>query len=430
MLADFLHTCFPSTRARAGLADRNSYLAALPDIHLATTPLVKTAIDTLCFAHLGSKSRDPRLIRESQRSYGKVLSFLVKATSRPAQRTPAFDPRAVVTSIMLLCLYDDQIPVHLQQGNEFATHYLGCQQLLNLYGARMFNRHEPFDRLLFWSLRMPCFFIGVTRRKATVMDRSDFIGLADILPGKKPLVGFYRIAMRLPAILESVDQVLQDGTSSSLQPIIHELCELRLQMITWLESLCQNSIDRYWEMPEVFSVSEIDAFNMETEEHCFITTSTTFTTFFKFHSPGHVVKNHTWSAVCCLVVDCTLLRLLHFLPQSSEYMTSLRSPQQISQDAFHQASDLCRSLHHYSSFDGLAYCDFTDFITELALNYFAESGAAPQLGWCQALRVATQMRRERIRHTIQPKTLCRMADAGPGFANAVRYRTRSLVIPR
>lgn len=73
MLSDFLESNFPSTRARAGLADRGSYLATLPDIEIATTPMLKTAIDTLCFCTYWGKDRRP--------AAGAALTDLVRCSA-------------------------------------------------------------------------------------------------------------------------------------------------------------------------------------------------------------------------------------------------------------------------------------------------------------------------------------------------------------
>lgn len=427
MLSDFINSYFPTTRARAGLADRRSYLAALPDVDLARTPILNMAIQTLCFAHIGAKTGDSRLIKESQDSYGNVLSSLIQATTRPNVNNSCFEPKAVITSIMLLCLYDDAVPIPHQGKNGWATHYWGIQQLLQAYGPSILNMDEPFDRLIFWNLRMPCWFLGVARRKAIAMGQSGFLDLSDYSSHSRgPLTDFYRIAMQIPAVLERTDQQINSSASSDgLRMLCGEIITLREQMNDWFATRICISADKRLETPELFTTADTDAFDIANQAHCFMSTSTTFEEFFRFRAPGYLVKNHTYLKICLLVLDCTLLRLLHFTPLTESVIRPM-SVTEIENDAFAEAADLCRSLHHYSCFEGLAYADWTDFITEIAQNFFEEFGAAKELGWCQAVRVATKLRRDHIKRTVQPKTLCRMGDAGPGFAAATRYRTRHL----
>ncbi|KAF2163801.1 hypothetical protein M409DRAFT_25982 [Zasmidium cellare ATCC 36951] len=427
MLSDFLNTHFPTAEARAGLANRRSYLAALPDIDLTSTPLLRIAIDTLCFAHIGSKTGDMRLVRESQASYGKVLNSLIKATSAPAGEVPYMEPKAVITSIMLLCLYDDSIPVPHQEGG-WGTHYWGAQQLLRAYGASFLNMAEPFDRLIFWNLRMPTLFAGVARRKAIILGEPQWLALAEAnVESRGPLTDFYRIVMQIPALLERTDNMMAAETDpTETEAICTDICKIRQDVKDWYEEKTRRTHGNYLEVPVTFTTEEEpNAFDMEIEEHCFMTTSDTFTTFFRFRTPGYLVKNHTYDILMGLLLDCTLLRLLHFQPESASFLKDL-SPDEVERSAYDNARNLCRSIHHYSNFLSLPYVDFTDFLLDMAQNFFEEVGALKELGWCQAVRCATDLRRTRIKNTIQPRTLCRMGDAGPGFAAATRFRTRNI----
>lgn len=428
MLSDFLNTHFPTAEARAGLANRRSYLAALPDMDLTTTPLLRIAIDTLCFAHIGSKTGDLRLVRESQTSYGKVLHSLIKATSAPSGQTPYMEPKAVITSIMLLCLYDDSIPVPHRAPGGWATHYWGAQELLRAYGASFLNMAEPFDRLIFWNLRMPTFFAGVARRRAIILGEPQWLALAESnVESVGPLTEFYRVVMQIPALLERTDNTMrEDVASAEIESICRDVCKIRQDVKHWYEEKTQRTHGTYLEVPITFNVEdEPDAFDLEVEEHCYMTTSDTFTAFFKFRTPGYIVKNHTYGIMVGLLLDCTLLRLLHFQPSAANFLQGV-SPEEIQRSAYNNARGLCRSVHHYSNFLSLPYVDFTDFLVDMAQNFFEEVGASKELGWCQAVRCATDLRRTRIKNTIQPRTLCRMGDAGPGFAAATRFRTRNI----
>ncbi|USW53906.1 hypothetical protein Slin15195_G072250 [Septoria linicola] len=426
MLSDFLESNFPSTRARAGLADRGSYLATLPDIEIATTPMLKTAIDTLCFAHIGAKTGDRRLVQRSQTSYGQVLSSLITAVNRRSGDISYIEPRAVITSIMLLCLYDDSIPLPFQGENGWATHYWGCQQLLGAHGPGFMRIDDPFDRMLFNSLRMPCFFLGVAKRKSIAQGQPEWLQLSeDMDPTGGAFTGFYRVAMRMPAILERIDDVLEGHLSHNIvQKLCVEIQSFRLEMVQWHAGLVENSKNPHWELPKVVDIADLSSASTNAE-HLYMRRSKTFTKIFEFGLPKKVVQNHTLCAMSCIVMDCSLLRLLHFIPGCATYLLPDRL-EDIEQRAFSQSTILCRSLYHYTSFDGLAYADFSEFINDIALNFFEEYGAVKEMQWCLGVRAATTVRRQRIKENVQPRTLCRMGDAGPGFAMACRYRAPML----
>lgn len=426
MLSDFLETNFPSTKARAGLADRGSYLATLPDIEIASSPLLKTAIDTLCFAHIGAKTGDKRLVQRSQGSYGQVLASLITAVNRRHGESVTIEPRTVITSIMLLCLYDDSIPLPFQGENGWATHYWGCQQLLAAHGPGFMRIDDPFDRMLFNSLRMPCYFLGVARRKNIAQGRPEWMQMADKLdPQGSTFTRFYRVSMQIPTILERVDDVLLGRLPLSTLPrLCADIRSLRQAMVQWYLDTIKRSEKPHWELPELVDIADLVSISGN-EAHLYMESSSLFTHFYRYGLPQRILQTHTLCAMSCIVLDCSLLRLVHFQPGTLHTLSeSLRD---VEQRAFDEASNLCRSLHHYVSFDGLAYADFSEFINDIALNFFEEYGTVKELGWCQAVRVAIRMGRQRIRTKIQPRTLCRMGDAGPGFAMAMHYKTRNLL---
>lgn len=423
---------FPTAQARADLAYRGSYLAALPDIDLSSNPILRTAVDTLCFAHVGSKNNDDRLIRQSQTSYGRVLNLLIQATNRSDGNAPHMEPKAIVTSIMLLCLYDDAIPVPFQGRNGWAAHYWGSLELLRVHGPSFLNMKQPFDRLIFFNLRMPCFFLGLARRKAILLGEDEWLALsASISDSSSRLTSFYAAGMKISALLERTDRLIESRHKSyprqqrDLSSLCNSILQIRTALVSWFRARCATPESAAKEVPSTFSVTDSDRFDMETEEHCFMSSSGTFPHLFHFAIAGCAPQNHTLLTLTCLILDCTLLRLLHFLPSTAAHLP--QSEDHVLLSAHHLASDLCRSVHYYASTDSLAYADFTDFLLEMAQNFFEEFGvrAGRELGWVQAVRCATGLRRKRIvSSSVQRKTLCRMGDCAPGVARATRWRAR------
>ncbi|GIZ42230.1 hypothetical protein CKM354_000550600 [Cercospora kikuchii] len=425
MLSDFLGANFPSTKARAGLANRGSYLAILPDLDVESTPMLNAAINALCWAHIGAKTGDRRLVQRSQASYGQVLSMLI-TTVHKNSRLSLVEPRAVITSMMLLCLYDGSIPMPSDGENGWRAHYWACQNLLGAYGPSCIRLHDPFDKMLFNSLRMPCFFLGVAKRKKIAFGQPEWLQLAqDINPVTDTFTSYYSAAMRIPSILERVDRILAAPLMpTALKGLCQDIYDLRQDVTQWFTSLVSYSKDPSWEIPELVEITKRTPM-LNNEEHLYMRRSKVFSKFLQFGLPMKIVQNHTLAALAYIVLDCSLLRLLHFKAMTAVCIRP-ETIKDVEKRAFMQAVGLCQSLYHYTSFDGLAYVDFSEFLNDVALNFFQEVGATKETDWCRGIRAAMTLRRSRIKTDIQRRTLCRMGDAGPGFAMACRYKTWDL----
>ena len=62
MLSEFLEMHYPTPEAKADLVYRRSFLIGLPKIDLSSTPMLRDAIEAICFAHAGTSHKDGRLI--------------------------------------------------------------------------------------------------------------------------------------------------------------------------------------------------------------------------------------------------------------------------------------------------------------------------------------------------------------------------------
>ena len=56
---------------------------------------------------------------------------------------------------------------------------------------------------------MPCFFLGIAKRKGIVLGEPEWLALAEATPDSRgPLTDFYKTAMKIPLLLEQTDEVL------------------------------------------------------------------------------------------------------------------------------------------------------------------------------------------------------------------------------
>ena len=416
LFSDFLEMHFPTPAAKADLANRRSYLMGLPEIDLSSAPMLRSAVEAICYAHAGSNYKDQRLIQQSQRAYGKVLSSLVHSLNSGGKKN---DPKIIVPSIMLLTLYDDALPEAHSTG--WRAHYWGVHEYLKAIGPSAFPMSEPFSRMLFLNLRIPTMFLGIARRKAVVLSEPKWRALGNVSGlGASPLGRLYPRALQLPGLLERTDIFLRKNSYADAKSVMRDLLALRGELLTW--STTESSFaDKTISYSTAVDASDDSRFNLDIEEHLVMSTNTTFASYFDFSS-YKVAQDYALYWLFVLILDCALLRLMHFRPDT-EALLRPRTRAETERDATTRSKFLCRSAYFFAKFDSQGITSFLDALIALAENFFSEVGAVRELGWCQSVRVANRVRLARLREK-QPKTLCRMGDMVGDLAMATKFKTR------
>ncbi|RMY79885.1 hypothetical protein D0864_08897 [Hortaea werneckii] len=421
ILSSFLELHFPSKAAKADLASRRSWLLGLPEIDLAISPLLRNAVDTVCFAHLGAQNHDTRLQHQAQQSYGRVLFGLVQAMER---QRPRYDPRHVMASMMLLCLYDDALPQPHSTVSGWAAHYLGAQEFLKACGPSSLDPSVSFDRLIFMNMRVPSIFLGIARRKGVMLSQPDWIAFgAGHKQANHALAQLYKNALQVPGVMEEAESLIgRRDDDRNLQYQWSRIQQLQREMYHWITH--ESTMATYWgkHLSDCVYVTDADKFDASIEEHCVLESNTTFLSHYNFPD-YNMVQDFTLYLVFMMALNCTLLRLLHFHPTAdTRYLQRTRD--NVRQDAFAIASDMCKTVHYQSKFESQGIAGFIELLVSLAQAFFEEVGAFEKLGWCQAVRCATQLRIKRLRLT-QPKTLCRVGDLADDFATVGRFKMRN-----
>ena len=280
----------------------------------------------------------------------------------------------------------------------------------------------PFDRLLFMNLRVPMIFLGIARRKGVVLSEPQWTALSNQTGASVvSLAVLYRRALLLPSLLERADLFLRNKPmSTSPGQLMRDLCKLRTDILRW--SINDPSFsDKMIRNHDTVYVSDVAAFDMNVEEHLVLTTNNIFDSFFKFKS-YRFAEDMTLYWLFCLIIDCTLLRIMQFQPVT-EVCIKPRTQAETLRDAHIRARYLCRSVFFYSHYNSQGITGYIDTLVALAKNFFSEIRAVKELGWCQAVRCATKLRVQRLR-TFQPRTLCRMGDMADDLATATKFRSR------
>ncbi|KAM3423124.1 hypothetical protein BST61_g580 [Cercospora zeina] len=413
LLYAFLQSYFPSDpEPEVWLARHMSPLLVLPELDLSS-PMMSSAIDTLCLAHMGRNERDRQLVYASQDAYGKVLSSMRRALSgRPASRATS---REVIASCLLMSVYNDSIPGS-SSFNNYATHLFGAAQYAQACRPSCLDPSVPFDQKLLMWLRFQSLFVCVARRKTFFWSQHEWRAMeARFDPGGSR--SWYPLLVPLPGLLELADRHLRRPGRAA--PQVRAALDLCRDLDTFREKHHEWAEVDFAGKPGIVYVTDPDDFDMEIEEHLFMTTSSAFTSFHAFHDAAHAMRCMV-SWFMALVSDCTLLRLLAAYPSAQDHIK--RSPEQVEQKAFQSATEICRSVCYYSMLNSLAYAHLLCVVIDLVQVFFEEFGALREAGWCQACLIATDLRLQRVRHQ-RHETLCRVGDLNGAFTKACRYRT-------
>lgn len=414
MLAGFLEAYFP----HKNLGKVTSYLEMLPSMDISS-PLLGSAINTLGLAYLSSKNGDQRLVQASQAAYGHVLASLRQALGHLSKQQ-LFSHREIIASILLIGLYDEGTPLQTRAQHGYLTHFFGAEQYAEALGPSCLDLDHKFDFKLLQFLRMTSFYTGVATRRAVPWSRPEWRAVEKKAFEEGPK-NWYPLVVPLPGLLERADAFLarprlavQDPESFRL--LCKDFLDFERPLLRWVETHLACS-------PQKILLTDASAFDPEIEEHCFLTTNKTFLSFHTFSSPGQAMEI-TQSWMYCLIANCTLLRLLYRMPTATSKTAADvlgRSAPDLERACLGHAADLCRSVHSYSALRSLAHAHWLRVFLDTACAFFEQLGSWREAGWCRACLIATQLRVER-REATERRTLCRVADVGPGFAKAVLYR--------
>jgi hypothetical protein len=396
MLASFVATEFEAKRAKARIGRSTLYLFGLPDIDLSNSPLLVHAIDATCLAQIGAEQNDDRLIQASRQSYGSVLRVLNQDIGSARPRNTSRD---ILTSIMLLCLLDDTLPAPGETQSGWLAHYWGIQEYLKTCKPSDLTVEDDFNKLLLRSLNLHSIFLGITRRQAVGLGRREWLEAQDVASTPiHALSHLFKKGLQLPGILNTVEDLIR---GPSWDPNIVRSLE---DEVTALRDVIDTEYTD--ESTTIVHLTDQTAFDIEIEEHSFILINPTIAWFYKNRNGSYNEVDDVamrWAFV--LMLDCALLRLLHFQPGSARLLRH-RSPDRILRDAYARAIAICRTLHGASNYDSQAVGAYCDLLVALANNFFEEIGAVKQLGWTQGMRCAISLHIERLKYT-RPRTLCK-----------------------
>lgn len=424
MLSAFLDVTFPTIQGKQNLEARGSFLMHLTDRDLATTPLLRYAMAMLSCGYLGVKTQDRELIHRSRESYGRTLHLLgrhVRGESQP------YTSKDVITAMMMLTLPNDAIPSPEGVG-DWMNHYEGAEAFVKARGSQSLDMSDESENLLLLNLRTPAVYIALSKRRLPILVPEPWM-LKETVISPRVLLHLHGIAVA--KAVAKTEACVRDPTpsSSELKTLWKELKDVG----EWIHSTLtdESGYGRHVIKLErnPIHIDDSKAYDMEIEEHCFMTTNRTFQWFFRFHDDArgryYFGQNIGQWWMYGLMVNCAQLRLLHYHPSlmrsalKAEYTESPVSD--LTQGAFSYASKLCRSFHYFSTLNGQGDIDYLQLMCALAQNFFAEIGAHREFGWCQAMSIATRTRLHRLTRD-QPRTLCRLRDLHGALSSLSKFR--------
>ena len=240
---------------------------------------------------------------------------------------------------------------------------------------------------------------------------------------RPPTREWFPAAIKLPAILETVDNLLEENSCNEirLSEVIKDLEKLRVDILDDLRNYTSQS-KLELDMTTIADLRGTEDYSA-VDEHRFILRAgaTTFPTTYRFHGFQHACRNAlTWLA--CLLLDCTLLRILKQWPFVRLFPTLRRPADKIQENAFALARDICRSIYYFSGRWSLAHAHFTAILLEVVTVFFEEIHAYRELAWSEACRAALKIRVKRMEAEGQ-RTRCRVGSVPTSLADAARFRT-------
>ena len=414
MFSDFLDA---TTTPKTAKEDSTlfSYMSKLPFVNIYS-PLLTIALEAISLGYFGTSKKDQRLINASRESYGSALARLRSTLSSEITRSSLQVRRETLLAILVVSHFDRCVLLPTEEYGNWKMHFWAAQKYVQACGPSSFDSTHFIDQVMVPAVHVSGLLLGIGHRRALNL------GSVRSFQRSNSTISLDGVAelVEVPALLQSADILLSDRrgpVDDDVRSLCCQLEEIHYRLQGWLDGMLAGPYNDF------VKVIDNEAFDMQIEEHCFLSTTTTFSSHLRFPQPQDAIY-FALPATIQLIINCTLLRIYHFR-QATTSVPHLRQVSEVEHDTMVTARQLCRTVHYISQLRSMAYAYWITHMIQLVQNFSAEQQAVKELGWCQACLIATRTRLRRIKATSSP-TLCRVADLPAGFAAAGRYRTRTL----
>ncbi|KAK3068520.1 hypothetical protein LTR53_013846 [Teratosphaeriaceae sp. CCFEE 6253] len=199
-------------------------LTAMP----TTQPALTEALDALSLIAVGGLVKDPALVHQSVRKYGRALGSLMHALSRP--QMAGNDELLAAATVLATCGLYDEIGKH---DHAWGTHVTGGQQLIAARGPKSVK--SKLALLLFSNTRHGALVWSLIQRKAPYMALPEWRALAFEAPIRDSSTLFYDAAIRIPGLLERYDGLggVVALSAENIDAILRDCEELDHQLRDW-----------------------------------------------------------------------------------------------------------------------------------------------------------------------------------------------------
>ena len=353
VISKFLDDYYPNTLLAAPAP---SHMPACSLLHFmigvdTRSATISSAIDTICLAHLATKINDQRIVRASQESYGSMLALLRRVVVHSKSERPLCSHREIVATILALSLMPASVTgKNPDRQDDPSIHILGASQYIEAHGTCVFDQSEKMDLLLLQNVHLHTVIDGVARRKAIVFNQPQWRKL-DNLFGKNVITAqvMADLEVPLPSLLEMSDAFIESSESATvLQAQKHAYLARKLDALA--EGFCawfETASESYY---FTINVADTHLFDIEIEEHCFMTTSRVFPTMCQFVNPGYAFTYGLLN-LFGMIADCTLLRVMYHGSAKEGLATGSATVQShvVEERALAKAKELCRCTYFFST---------------------------------------------------------------------------------
>ncbi|KAF2484766.1 hypothetical protein BDY17DRAFT_135210 [Neohortaea acidophila] len=377
-----------------------------------TSAVLISTLETICFSHLSYVSRNPRYTCQSYISYAQTLKLLQAALARGPLVVDMVRRRELLTSIVLLAQLPDSITNNQAVHESWRVHLWAAIEYAAASAPAVLDFDHPLEAKLMHSIQVNGTLLAISRRTALPVHPR-------WLENKRLWYqGVTRPFFHVPSALEKADAALcKEDNALDIEILSHELEQLRLE--TELG-------EQPWQSARKLTKLEDVDLDQDIEEHAAVTSLATFDNLYVF-TEFVAARRFTTTSQLMLVIECTLLRLLHSARDAGTPIPTSRTIEQIENNAFRLASNICMTSHHISRMQTIGNAMLVQLGLSMARQFFEEHGDQAQMEWCDACLAANGRRLVRIEAALPPSR-CRINAIIPGWVAACKYQTSGLRI--
>lgn len=368
LFGSFLSRYLPSND-RGTLTTHYAFLERIRKLQV-DTELLRTTIETICLAELGSVFGDQRCLEESRKRYTHALSQLAKELNSHSfvKRKARIDEVLASISLFVFCEFYSAIGLGVSNQSGCISHVNGANRYIESIGPEAVS--SEFGVLIFHKQRSQSLSTALINRKVIMYGRSEWLEWSKRMgPGDK-YMRLYDVLATVPGFLEGSDSIETRDLGLILDPVRRLILDLNLALEEC--RACGNEGG--------YRVVDVRQFEM----FFGLCPDLLFQTVFDFDSVAMCISHqHCWTA--SILLHLLLLDIYHSTTPETEWITN-EDIATTRRNLIVIATDFCRTIPFcYQPAIG-SVARIGPYICCVVENFFQAFGYAEELRWIQLVR--------------------------------------------